>query len=1026
MKYVKFYLFSIVCLLGTFSVMAQQTISGRVLDAQSQEALIGATVLEKGTSNGIVTDLDGNFTLSVSSDAVLVISYLGYLEQEVVVGAQTSIDILLESDFGDLQEVIVVGYGTTTEKELTGATVKVSDDDIMERAVPRLDQALQGQIAGVAISTESGAPGGASNIRIRGISTNGNSNPLILVDGVKYDPAGLNALNPADIESVNVIKDATAAIYGVQAANGVILIETKKGSLSTKPSIEFSGYYGVQERARKLDLLNAQEYAILKNEAFVAGGQAPPFANTNLGEGTDWQDEVFQSAPIQNYNIAVTGGSEKTSYNIGASYFGQEGIVGGEKASFDRINGRINFITELAPKVKLTHVLLYTNEKSKTVPVGGIGSILYSANNAPPTESVRVADEGNRYNYLTNVADIVNPLALIENQHNSARVSKFTGKEEVSYEINENFTITGRGGYNYALVEGKVFSPLVWYGPGKPQNTAANADLDPVQVTIGNLAVDRGAGVEEYRNTFLDYNFEGFLNYDRNFGGSHTVKATVGTSLFGTRSDELKGIAFNVPNNDPDLADISTNQADGGYLNTTTSYQVESRLVSVFMRAEYDFEKKYFFSAMIRRDGSTRFGSNNKFGVFPAVSAAWVISDESFFSPAFIDFAKLRVSYGVVGNDQIGDFAFRASLGGEGVYVFDDGLVQGVAIGRAGNPDLKWERNKQFNVGMDLSLFNKVDLTMNYFIKNTTDLLFTPEALSVLGTYGPGSFAPIVNGGNVRNSGLELDLGYQHQFTNGLNFSVNTNLTVLNNEVTKVPDGLDFIPGDAFSVGGAVATRFQAGFPIGYFVGYETDGIWQSAEEIANSDVVQPGAQPGDLKFVDQNGDGVISFGDDDDRTMIGSAIPDYTVGFNLGLGYKGFDLSANFWGAFGQEIIRNYERQQPFANQLSYNLNRWTGPGSTNEYPRLTTGATQNTVFSDFYVEDGSYMRLRNVTVGYTFSPELSKYVGAQSVRFYFSANNLFTLTKYQGYDPDISNGIDTGRYPQARVLMGGFTIKF
>lgn len=1027
MKYLKIYFSLIVCMAMASSVVAQQTISGKVVDAQSQEELIGATVLEKGTSNGVITDIEGNFTLSVSSGATIVISYLGFLEQEIAVGSRTTIDVQLEPNLSELAEVIVVGYGTTTEKELTGAAVKVSNDDIMERSVPRLDQALQGQLAGVNISTASGAPGGASEIRIRGISTNGNSNPLILVDGVKYDPAGLNALNPADIASVNVLKDATAAIYGVQAANGVILIETKKGRLNTEPVIEFSGYYGIQDRARKLDLLNATEYAILKNEAFVAGGQAPPFANTNLGEGSDWQDQVFTESPIQNYNMSISGGSEKTSYNIGGSYFGQQGIVGGDKANLERINGRINFTTELAPKVKLTSVFLYTNEKSSTVPVGGIGSILYSANNAPPTELpiLGVLGNGGRYNYLENVADIVNPLALIENQFNEGKVSKFTGKEEVSYEINENFNITGRGGYNYAVVEGKIFSPLVWYGPGKPQNTARNEDLDPVQVTLGSLTLDRGASVQEYRNTFLDYNFEAFLDYNRTFG-SHSVKGLVGTSIFGTSADELRGIAFNIPNNDPDLADISANQADGGYLNQTTSYQVESRLASVFLRAEYDFEKRYFFSAVVRRDGSTRFGGNNKFGIFPAVSAAWVISDEAFAIPSFIDFAKLRASYGVVGNDQIGDFAFRATLGGEGVYVFNDGLAQGVAIGRAGNPDLRWEQNEQLNIGLDLSLFEKIDLTANYFIKNTNDLLFTPAALSVLGTYGPGASPPIVNGGNVRNSGLELDLGFQEQLSNGLKISVNTNLTVLNNEVTAVPEGLDFLPGASFGIGGGVATRFQAGFPIGYFVGYETNGIWQTQEEIDASPVSQPGAQPGDLRFVDQNGDGVISFGDDLDRTEIGSAIPDYTIGFNLGLEFKGFDLGANIWGAFGQEIIRNYERQQPLANQLSYNLARWTGPGSTNEYPRLTTGATQNTIFSDFYVENGSYVRLRNVQLGYTLPESVVSYIGANYVRFYIQAQNLVTLTKYQGYDPDIAGGVDGGRYPQARVFMGGFSIKF
>ncbi|MEO9869432.1 SusC/RagA family TonB-linked outer membrane protein [Ekhidna sp.] len=1040
MKYLKFGFSFIVLILIVGYAQAQRAITGKVTDAQSGEALIGATVQIKGTTNGAITDLDGNYTLSISDGDILVASYLGFNTREIDPGNRTVVDFQLEVDLDELQEVIVVGYGTTTAKELTGAATKVAAEEITKRNVPRLDQALQGQTAGVNITTNSGAPGGTSNIRIRGISTNGNSNPLILVDGVKYDPSGLNALNPSDIESVNVLKDATAAIYGVQAANGVILIETKKGRLNSKPSIEFNGYYGIQEAARKLDVLNATEYAILKNEAFVAGGQTPLFDNTSLGEGTDWQDEVFQTAPIQNYNISVSGGTDKTTYNIGGSYFGQEGIAGGgDKANFERINGRINFTTELAPKVKLTSVLLYTNELSKTVPVGGIGSILYSANNAPPTSPVRVAEENNRFSYLTEVADIVNPLALIENTFNESRVNKFTGKEEISYEINDNLTITGRGGYNYALVEGKSFFPLVWYGPGKPQSTAANEDLDPILVDIGGIQVERGAEVQEFRNTFLDYNFEGFLNYNRAFG-SHAVKGTLGASLFGTSSDELRGFALNIPNNDPNLADISTNQATGNFLNNTTSYQVESKLVSTFVRAEYDFEKRYFLSVIVRRDGSTRFGANNKFGIFPAVSAGWVISDESFFTPSFIDFAKVRVSYGVVGNDQIGDFAYRALLGGEGDYVFNDAILRGVAIGRAGNPDLKWERNKQLNIGIDLDLIQSFSLTANYFVKNTNDLLFAPDVLSVLGTYGPGSFPPIINGGNIRNSGVELDLGYDKQLSNGLNISISSNFTLINNEVTKVPNGLDFVSGTGFGIGGGVATRLEEGFPIGYFVGYKTDGIWQTQEEINASTVDPLGVNPpspGDLRFVDVTGDNIV---DENDRTQIGSPIPDFTIGFNLNLDYKGIDLTANIWGAFGQDIIRNYERAQPLANQLSYTLNRWTGPGSTNEYPRLTTGLTQNNVFSDFYVEDGSFVRLRNIQVGYTLPTNLSSYLGATSIRFYVGGTNLLTFTKYLGYDPDVGGGaydpdtqsspldlgVDNGRYPQARVLMGGFNIKF
>ena len=629
----------------------------------------------------------------------------------------------------------------------------------------------------------------------------------------------------------------------------------------------------------------------------------------------------------------------------------------------------------------------------------------------------------------------------MQNSYNWNTVNKFTGKEEIEYSINDNFTLTGRAGYNYALVDGKEFFPLVWYGDGKFANSALNEALDPVIINVGDVELERGASVYESRATYLDYNFEAFLNYERAFKDIHTVKGTVGVSYFGTSSEELNGTGFNIPNNSLDLADISANQAANGYLNAVGSSQDRSKLASVFLRAEYDLEKKYLISAIIRRDGSTRFGANNRFGYFPSISGAWVFSDEPFFTPGFINFAKLRVSYGISGNDKIDNFAYRATLGGEGDYVFDDVVVRGAAIGAAANPDLKWETTEQTNIGVDLTLFDNFDLTANYFIKNTKDLLFQPAVSAVLGTYGAGSTPPTVNGGDIRNSGLEFDLDYQLEGKSGFSFAVNYNVTILKNEVTRVPDGFDFFPGASFSVGGATATRFEKGQPIGYFIGYETDGIFQTTDQIEGSAVTQPGAQPGDLRFVDQDGDGEISFGDDSDRTFIGSPIPDYTMGLNFNTGYKGIDLSVNLYGAFGQEILRNYERQQPFANQLAYNLNRWTGEGSTNEYPRLTTGLTQNTTFSDFYVEDGSFVRLKNIQLGYTLPQKLTETIGVKRLRIYVSANNLFTLTRYMGYDPDVGTGfdpavedsggplnagVDNGIYPQARVFMGGLNIKF
>lgn len=1022
-----FTLFFTLCI--QFSLFAQTgSIRGQVLDDRG-DPIPGASVLKVGTTTGTVTDLDGYFTLSASPGDQLRVSFVGFKPQTITVGSEPSIKVNLVSEITSLGEVLVVGYGTATRKELTGAVSQVQGEDVAKMNMPRVDQALQGKLSGVTITTNSGAPGGTSNIRIRGLGTFGNNNPLILVDGVIFDAAGLNSLNPNDIESINVLKDGTAGIYGVRAANGVIIIETKKGSLSSKPSLEFNSYYGVQETARKLNLLNAREYAILKNEAFAAGGMAPPFANVNLGLGTDWQSEVFQTAPIQEHTISVNGGSEKTSYSIGGGYFGQQGIVGGPRSNFERYNARINFVTEIAPKLKLTSVFLYTHEQTSGIPQGGIGSVLFNTINAYPTEPVFV---GNRFSYLENVADIINPLAQIENTFNETFVNKLVGKQELSYKINEHFNLNGRAGYNFALVDGKAFSPLAWFGPGKFANTARNENLDPVLVDVGGTLIERGASVFENRDSFLDYNLESFLNYDRRFDGIHRVKGTLGVSYFGNRNMGLNGTAFNIPNNDFAFADISANQAPGGFLNQTGSFQTQQRLISSFIRGEYEFKGRYMFSAILRRDGSTNFGPNNRIGYFPTVSGGWVVSDESFFNSNAIDFMKLRASFGVSGNDQIGLFRYRGLMNGLARYVFNDFIINGAAIGATSNPDLKWETTLQTNIGLDFTLFKAIDFSANYFIKDTRDLLFQPEVSALLGSYGPGGFPPVINAGNVSNKGLELEIGYGTSRPKGVNFRVDYNATFIRNRVTKVPEGLDFIPGAAFGVGGNIATRFQEGFPIGYFVGFQTDGIWQTAEEIASSPVRQPDARPGDLRFVDFNGDGVINFSDDSDRTMIGSPIPDFIMGLNLSVDYKGFDFSANVYAAIGQDIIRNYERQQPFANQLAYNVNRWTGPGTSNDIPRLTTGQTRNTVFSDFFVEDGSFVRLRNVQVGYTLPEQISGKIGIKSMRFYVAANNLITLTRYMGFDPDVGSGnplfagVDNGIFPQARVIMGGLNFRF
>ena len=870
-KSVCFFLFLALASLGQTVL-----VEGVIVD-ENKETLPGVTVKSVGEKGGVTSDLDGKYSITVNGEsASLEFSYIGYKSQVVLVAGRTSIDIDMVISSESLDEVVVVGYGTSRVKELTGATVQVKGESVERLNIPRMDQALQGQVSGVTINTNSGSPGGSSSIRIRGLSTFGDNDPLILVDGVVYDSDGLNALNPNDIASINVLKDATAGIYGVRAANGVIIIETKKGQKGAKPKFEVGSYYGMQSTANKLDLLNAGEYALIKNEMFIRGGGDPIFNNTDLKVGSNWQDSVFQDAPIQSFNMGVTGGGKNSSYSIGGNYFSQDGIIGGVKSNFERYNARVNLVNTLTEKLTLSSIFLYTHEQRSSLPENGIGSVLYNTINAFPTRNVHSPD-GN-YEYLTEVSDIINPVAQIENSHNRSIVNKLVGKQEFEYKILDNLSFTNRFSYNYAIVDGKTFNPLTWYGPGKYANTALNANLDPRFVFQGyqlvdptnlvydSILIENGASVNEQRATYLDLNYESFINYKYEFG-DNIIKSTLGTSVFRRKGDALNGTAFNIPNNSIDYADISASMTSSQInLNNTGSYEFEERLLSTFLRSEYSYKFKYIFSGIVRRDGSTKFGPNNRYGYFPSVSGAWIISEESFLKVKPITFLKLRTSYGVSGNDQIANFAYRALLNGEGDYVFNNATVAGVAIGTPSNPDLRWETTRQLNIGVDLQLFNSFDFAANYFVKNTNDLLFSPDVSALIGSYGPGGYPPIINAGNVTNKGVEFEFSYSTDPNNPIGMNINFNFTHLENEVTKVPDGVDFLPGASFGVGGNTATRFEVGFPIGYFFGYETNGIYQTQDEIDNAIVTQAGAQVGDLIYVDQDGDGIINFNDNTDK----------------------------------------------------------------------------------------------------------------------------------------------------------------
>jgi TonB-linked SusC/RagA family outer membrane protein len=999
-------------------LMQSQTmnVSGVVKDALNGDVLPGVSISIKGTTIGTQTDFDGLYRLSnVKSGSVLVYNYLGYEVKEVVVNQET-INVLLTQATESLDEIVVIGYGTQSKKEVTGAVSVVSSATIEDLNPTRIEQALQGQVAGVNITQSSGSPGAGSNIRIRGVSTNGDSRPLILLDGRVIED--LSVVNPSDIESINILKDASAGIYGVRAANGVILVKTKSGRKNTDFQSILNISTGFQNTTREIPLLNATEYALLANEAFAANGEALPFASVSgLGQGTNWQNSVFETAPIYSIDYTLNKGTERSTYSLGLSVTSQDGIVGGSKANFNRRNIRFNFDTDITDNLKFTSSTIYTNTNKKNLIENALGSILFNALNMPPTTSVR--DNSGNFSLPPAIGtgiEVANPLAQIDNANNRNWVNKISGSYGLSYKFLDYFTAETRYQANYAVSTSNTYNKIANFG----NNNVFNVDL-------GTFT--------DFSQSFFDYTFDAFINYERVYNDVHNVKAMIGTSVFKTtgrfetiltsnaEGDDLNSVIIGTPVLNGDGLEIFRNNNNGDNL------VFDSRLLSYFTRLQYAYDSKYLFSAVLRRDGSTNFGPKNKFGFFPTASIGWVASEEDFLQDSdIVSFLKFRASYGIIGNDRIPGFRFVSVLNGEAEYVFDNQLAQGIALGPIANPEIKWEEQKPLDIGVDLELFDKVNITMDYFKKTTEDLLVSAQTSGIIGVAAPGSSVPVVNAGTVVNSGFEFAIGYRESISEDFDFNVNYNFTTLDNNVTFVGNSTGIIEGGSFGVGQDPPSRMEAGFPIGYFYGYQTDGLFQTQADV-NSHATQINAAPGDLKFVDTNGDGII---DADDRTYIGDPIADVTMGLNLSFNYKNFDFNAYAFASIGNEIVRNYERTLPLTNRATYFLDRWTGPGTSNTVPRVTTGATGNNLFSDFFVEDGSFLRLQSVQLGYSVGEATLEKLQFNKLRFYVSASNLFTLTKYKGYDPTTSNGapigggIDQGFYPSPRTFLFGMNVNF
>lgn len=1014
-----FFLFAFI-LISSFCYSQEYEIKGKVTESQTGLVLPGASISVKNGTNQTTADLDGNFTISAPSGSVLVFTYVGFMPFEFTVTRSETINAKLLTDQKSLEEVVVIGYGSQRKREVTGSVSTIGKETLEILKPIKVEQALQGTVAGVNVTTQSGAPGAGFNIQIRGIATNGTTAPTAIIDGYVGE---LGLLNPNDIETITVLKDAQAAIYGTIGANGVILITTKKGRRNSKPTISYNVYTGFQETSRKLPTLNTTEYAMLLNESYANGGQALPYPNVrNVGKGTDWQDEVFgKSVPIINHDLTISGGSEKISYNVSGSHLDQEGIVGGKKSGFLRNTARIGLNADISDRLKMNTNVIYTYFNRKTLNESTLGSVLFNTLNIAPT--LTPYDENGILTLVPGDTgygnEVINPLAQIENTYNDYNFKKLNGTFGLDYTLFEGLTLTSRMGFNTANSRSRVFAKQVNYGD-----------------KIYN--VDRSNVTQQAVND-NNYSFDLFADYKKTIGESHNFNFTLGTTIYREWGESVTATGFDVPYNSWEYADISL--ANGlSTAKSTGSYVYQDRRLSYFGRMQYDFKGRYLLSAIIRRDSSTKFGPENTVAYFPSFTGGWIVSDESFFGESkTVSFMKFRASYGTLGNDQIKSYGYLGQLGGEATYVFDGSIVSGTAQGQVPNPNLKWEEAKKFDVGVDMNFFNdKVSVVADYFVDVRKDLLINNIPVSgIIGTGAPGASSPTVNAGTVKNYGAEFAIGYKDNISENFSFDVNYNVTLIKNKVTQVDNGTGFINGGVFALN-ATTSRMQVGHAIGYFYGYKTDGIFQNQAEVdAHPSQAAMGAvaSPGDIRFVDVNGDNVINA---DDKTNIGDPIPAATMGFNLTLKYKNFDFAAYTYASIGNEMVRNYERSVPNSNRLNYTLDRWTGEGTSNSVPRVTTGATGNTQFSDFYVEDASYARIQNVQIGYTLENTILEKAGISKARIYVGVNNLYTFTKYMGYDPGASGGdnqnlsnpigagVDYGSYPIPRIYMFGANINF
>lgn len=1027
-------------------------IKGTVVSGTDNEPLPGVNVVVKGnTSTGTITDFNGTFTLSAPADAILSISYIGFKSQEIAVKGNKDIKIVLQEDSETLDEVVVVGYGVQKKSVVTASIAKVSADDLASTAPVRMDNALKGLASGVTVTSSSGQPGAAAQIRVRGVGTirteNGAADPLYIVDGMPLE-GGLDYLNPNDIASIEVLKDAASgAVYGARAANGVILVTTKTGKIGkTKVTYDFS--YGWQSAWKKRDVLNASEYALMINEGAINAGIAPKFSDPySYGQGTNWQDEVFNNnAPMMNHQVSVSGASEKVNYLFSLGFYTQDGIVGGnfDRSNYERLTLRSNTQYTLFDEskernwlnsLKVTSNLSYARIKSTSfddnstwgTPLGSALALSPILNVYDETEEAIKAQfdkygttaeytpvydprNGKLFSIPGEFGEMSNPIAKLSLPGDKHWSHKFVANFSAELQLWDNLKFKTSYGADLSFWGYDGYRPLYYLRSGE-SSTQSSAYSRKEDGTVWQL--------------------ENVLMYDKSID-KHSFSVLLGQSAKKSSGSYLYGSRNNITNYSRPYIDASTGLAANADRDAAGAPSVDATLASIFARASYNYDERYMLQVTVRRDGSSRFGPNNHYAVFPSFSLGWNLTNEKFMNkrPNWLTTTKIRLSWGKNGNENIGNFKYTVltSPGNNAIFGSSENVINGVKASGLANPDLKWEESEQLDFGLDFGFFNNaLTFTADYYKKKTNGMLMEMNI-----PFYVGEAKPIGNVGKMENSGIELEAAYKFRVSDW-NFRVSANASYLKNKLIEYGNESGWENLDSFQGTGDIS-RAENGKPFPFFYGYKTAGIFQNTDEVNaykndKGELLQPTAVPGDVRFVDVDGNGII---DANDRTDIGKGMPDWTFGFNLGVNWKNFDLNMMWQGTAGNDIYDATRRTDIATSNLpSWMLNRWTGEGTSNRIPRFVQGDNVNWQSSDLYVYDGSYLRLKNIQLGYTLPAALTQKVFISSLRFYVAAENLFTFTKYHGFDPEISSGgtslgIDYGVYPQARVWTIGASLSF